>query len=716
MKKKNAICILIITAVVFVLFAFTMIVGLGPTHTGSLKNVKLGLDLSGGVSIVYQAKDANPTSEEMDDTVYKLQQRVDERSTEANVYKEGSNRIRVEIPGEKDATSVLEDLGTPGSLTFQDSEGNVLLEGTDVADAEGVVSSDSTTGSNQYVVSLKLTSEGAQKFAEATAANVGQQISIVYDGETISSPSVNEAITGGSAQITGMSSIEEAKSLATSIRIGSLSLELEELSHSVVAAQLGIDAISTSILAGIIALLIIIIFMISVYRVPGAVASFALLFYTSMTMITINAFDITVTLPGIAGIILTIGMAVDANVIIYARIKEEIANGLSVHAAINSGFKKAFSAIFDGNMSTFITALILMAFGSGTVKGFAQTLALGTVLSMITALFLSRVLMNALYAVGVRDEKFYGRAKPRKTIDFIGKRKIFYIISVVLILCAPVAMIANGAGGGQALNYGLEFSGGTSTTVTFNEDYTIQQLDDEVLPVIADAIGDTNVQPQKIVDSNSVVFKTARLTSAESDQLASALEEEYGVDTSLITTESISSTISSEMQRSAIIAIVIATFFIMLYLWFRFKDIFYAGSAVLALLHDVLVVLGLYAIVRISVGSTFIAVMLTVFGYCINATIVIFDRIRENVKSMSKSDSLREVVNDSITQTLTRTIYTTFTTFIMLLVLYILGVSAIREFALPLIVGIVCGAYSSVCITGNLWYMFEQKFSKKRKK
>ena len=737
MKKSRGILVLILTAIVTVFFCYTAAVGIGPTGTGAMKNIKTGLDLAGGVSITYQAKDSNPSSEDMSDTVYKLQKRVEQYSTEAQVYQEGSDRINVEIPGVTDANAILEELGQPGSLCFitqQDDDGNanfqadsssetgyslarsldeiraagsVVLEGTDVADATGGAIQQQNSSSREYVVDLTLTDEGKTKFAEATQNNVGKQIAIIYDNGVLSAPRVNEAITGGKAQISGMESVERAQELASYIRIGSLSLELTELRSSVVAAQLGEEAISTSLIAGLIGLIIVILFMIIAYRVPGAVAGLSLIFYTATILLTLNAFDITLTLPGIAGIILGIGMAVDANVIIYARIREEIAAGLSVHAAIKSGFGKAFSAIFDGNITTLIAACVLMWLGSGSVKGFAYTLAMGIVISMFTALVISRLVINAVYAIGVRDPKFYGIAKERKVVDFVGKRKIFFAVSIILILCGPVGMLVHSnVIGDKAMNYSLEFSGGTSTNVTFNKEMDIKEIDSEVTPVVEAVTGDKNVQPTKVQGTNQVVIKTRSLDLKEREALNKALEENFDVDTSLITSENISATVSNEMRRDAIVAVIVAAIFMLLYIWFRFKDIRFASSAVLALLHDVLVVLAFYVISRTSVGNTFIACMLTIVGYSINATIVIFDRIRENMRGRKKveDEKLKEIVNTSVTETLTRSIYTSLTTFVMVAILYVMGVSSIKEFAAPLMVGIIGGAYSSVCITGALWY------------
>lgn len=715
MKKNQGILVLILTAVLIGLLAFTSAVGFGKTGTGSAKNIKTGLDLSGGVSITYQAVGDDISQEDMADTVYKLQQRVDSYSEESQVFQEGTDRITVEIPGVSDANQILEELGQPGSLEFQDEEGNVVLEGTDVETAEGGAIQNQTTGATEYVVELTLTDEGAEKFATATEENLNKQIAIVYDGETISAPTVNNVISNGQAQISGMSSIEEARQLASSIRIGALSVELEELSSNVVGAQLGQAAITTSLIAGGIGIALVAVFMIVVYALPGVAAALALIIYVGLELVMLNAFDLTLTLPGIAGIILSIGMAVDANVIIYARIREEIGEGRSVRTAIKTGFQKALSAILDGNITTLIAAAVLWLMGTGSVKGFAMTLALGIVLSMFTALVISRLIVNAFYAIGLRDEKFYGRQKERKTIHFVKRRKIFFTVSIILVLLGPAGMAAFQATQGEPLNFSLEFRGGTSTTVTFDEDYSIEEIDRQIKPVIQDVTGDAEIQASKVAGSNQVNFRTRALDVNEREELDQALRDHFGVEGD-ITAQNISSTVSSEMRRDALVAVAIATVCMLLYIWLRFKDIRFASSAVLALVHDVLVVFAFYVLSRTSVGNTFIACMLTIVGYSINATIVIFDRIRENMRTMKKNQDLAEIVDMSITQTLTRSIYTSLTTFITIFVLFLLGVASIREFAMPIMVGIVCGAYSSVCVTGPLWYVMKTKLGGKKEK
>lgn len=748
MKKSRGILNLILAAVLMAVLGFTTVVGWGDGKTGAAKNINLGLDLEGGVSITYQVKGGTPSAEDMADTIYKLQKRVEQYSTEASVYQEGDDRISIEIPGVTDANQILDELGQPGSLYFiseTDSEGernysmtgstgdtakdftlnktieelqedgSVVLTGTDIKSAEAQTYSDQTTNAAKNIVSLELTKEGTEKFAVATKEAAGKEsIGIYYDGAFVSVPNVNTEIADGRAMIEGSMSFEEAEKLASTIRIGGLTLELEELRSNVVGAQLGEAAISTSLTAGAIGLAIVCLFMCFVYLLPGFVSSLALLVYIGLVLVLLNAFDVTLTLPGIAGIILGIGMAVDANVIIFARVKEELSADKSVRTALNAGFKKALSAIVDGNITTLIAAAVLWVLGSGSVKGFAQTLALGIVVSMFTALVITRVLIYSFYAVGLRSQKLYGRSlKDREPVNFLGKRKVFFGISVTLMIAGFVFMGVNSARGVGAMNYSLEFKGGTSTNITFAEDYTLEEIDEKIVPVIEDTTGDNNVQVQKVAGTSQVIFKTQTLDLEKREAFNKVMIDSFGVNEDEITAENISSTVSSEMRQDAVVAVIVATICMLLYIWFRFKDIRFATSAVLALVHDVLIVLGFYVIARVSVGNTFIACMLTIVGYSINATIVIFDRIREELRTKTRGEGLDKLVNRCITKTLTRSIYTSLTTFVMVAILFVMGVSSIKEFALPLMVGIVCGAYSSVCITGALWYVMKTKMEKK---
>lgn len=713
MKKNKGILSLVLTVVLIAFLGFTTVVGIGKKHSGAAENIKLGLDLAGGVSITYQVKDKNPTENEMKDTIYKLQKRVEQYSTEATVYQEGSDRINIEIPGVTNANEILDELGKPGSLEFKTEDGTTVLTGADVNTASAQSGKDEM-GNQEYSVELNLNDEGKEKFAKATEENIGKIIYIVYDGETISDPQVKASIPNGVAYITGSFSFEEADNLAATIRIGGLKLELEELRSNVVGAQLGEQAISTSLKAGAIGLALVFLFMILAYYLPGLASSLALIIYTELVLIILNAFEVTLTLPGIAGIILSIGMAVDANVIIFARVKEEIALGKSVRNSLKTGFQKAMSAIVDGNVTTLIAAAVLWLKGSGTVKGFAQTLAIGIIVSMFTALVVTRLIIFAFYAVGLRSEKlYYHKTKERTSVDFLSKRNICFAVSLALIVTGFVFMGVNSSKGQGAFEYALEFEGGTSTTAPFDKDYSIEEIDEKIVPVVEKVTGDNNVQTQKVAGSKQVIIKTRTLELNQREELNKALVDGFGVKEEEITAENISSTVSSEMRQDAIIAVIISTLCMLLYIWFRFKDIRFATSAVVALLHDVLIVLAFYAAARVSVGNTFIACMLTIVGYSINATIVIFDRIREELHYKTRMTDLKELVNRSITQTLTRSIYTSLTTFVMVAVLFVMGVSSIKEFALPLMVGIVCGGYSSVCITGALWYVMKTKIAKK---
>ncbi len=737
MKKQNAILALAAILLLIAGFGYMVFYGVGVDEVGSAKGIHLGLDLAGGVSITYQAVgEESPSAEDMDDTVYKLQQRVEGYSTEALVYKEGTDRVSIEIPGLSDANAVLEELGRPGSLYFiahidsqgkQNydamgnltksideliSDGSVVLTGTNVVESRaGAIKND--MGNTEYVVELTLDEEGTKKFADATtiAALTQDTIMIYYDGKPASIPVVKQPITGGMAQISGQKTVEEAEQLASTIRIGGLKLELEELRSNVVGAQLGTEAISRSLKAGAIGFGIIVLFMCIVYFVPGIASSIALVLYCLITIFCLNFFDMTLTLPGIAGIVLSIGMAVDANVITFARIREEIASGKSVRSAIDEGYKKALSAIIDGNVTTLIAALVLGVIGTGSIKGFAQTLALGIVVSMITALFVTKLIIRSFYALGIKDAKWYGRAKEYKKIDFLSKRTLFIIISAGVILVGIVAMIINSSMGRHALNFSLEFLGGTSTNVTFNEDMALADIDSKVVPSIEKITGDPNVQVQKVTGSNEVIFKTRALNVQEREAFNDMMEKEFAVPADKIVAETISSTISTEMSRDAVLAIIVATVLMLIYIWFRFKDLRFGASSVICLIHDVLVVITFYALARITVGSTFVACILTIVGYSINATIVIFDRIRE--KLAATKEDLTVLVNEAVNQTLSRSLFTSLTTFIMVAVLYILGVSSVKEFALPLMIGIICGTYSSVCLASALWYILRTKAVKK---
>ena len=727
-KKKGLLQIILILAIIG-LCGFTTLVGFTKHHKGSAQNIKLGLDLAGGVSITYEAVGDTPSQTEMEDTRNMMQKRAEVYSTESSVVIGDGGRITIDIPGVANADEVLASLGKEGSLdfvaqddmSFEDNDQTkpkytkTVCTGKDVKTAEATTQQNEVTKKKEYVVSLKFKSKGTKSFANATAAAAPSKkvIYIVYDGKVISSPAVQSEISNGEAVISGsFKTYDSAEELASMIRIGALPVELKEVQSQVVGAQLGQDAIQSSLLAGAIGFALVVLFMIVFYRLPGLAASIALVFYLVVMLVGLNALDITLTLPGVAGIILNIGMAVDANVIIFTRIKEELAKGKTVQSSIKLGFDKALSAIVDGNVTTLIAAFVLYIKGSGTVKGFATTLAIGIILSMFTALYITKILLKAMYALGVDDIKNFGVEKERKTIHFVENKVKFFVISGALIVACVVCLFINKAGrcNGNILNYGLDFSGGTTFDITFNKDQKIDSdMKKDIESVFSKESGSNDVVISEIAGSNGLSVKTVELSEKKRDALTKSLVKTYSVEEKNIQYQNISASVSDEMKTDAIVAVVIAAICMLIYIWFRFKDIVFAGSAVLALLHDAVVVLLVYAVSKISVGNTFIACMLTIVGYSINATIVIFDRIRENLGSKTSEEALTEVVNQSITQTLTRSINTSLTTFFMVIMLAILGVDSVKDFAIPLLVGIICGGYSSVCITGPLWLTIKKR-------
>ena len=395
---------------------------------------------------------------------------------------------------------------------------------------------------------------------------------------------------------------------------------------------------------------------------------------------------------------------------IYTRIREEIAAGKSVESAILAGYNKATSAIVDGNVTTLIAAIVLYIFGTGPVKGFATTLAVGNIVSIFTALVITKVIMKLLYNFGLTKPSMYGKTVHRRTYNILSIRKWTITVSVVLIVVGFVAMGVQSAAGNRALNFSLEFVGGSTTSFTFDKEYSQSEIENGIIPIIREAAGITEVQQQKVQNSTKVTFKTTDLSLEQREAIETAVTEKYPLqDGSIVESDTISSSVSSTMKKNAILSVVLATIAMLIYIFARFRDIKFALAAVMALLQDVLVVITFYAVFRVPVGNTFIACMLTIVGYSINGTIIIFDRIREMLKSANSKTNITELVNSAVTSTITRNINTTVTTLIMLVMLYIMGVTSVKEFSLPLIVGIICGFYSSVFLTSSFWYILGGK-------
>ena len=724
--KRNAVLVIIAFLLVLGVAIYTAIFGVA--DRGKVEYIKLGLDLKGGLSVTYEIQEDDYSDKDLEDTKYKIEKRVEAYTNEYSVYEDGDKKITAEIPGVTNADEILEALNIEGKLEFLDpdnytkwsqgQEYEAALTGDDIKNATAGIDSDN---GNDNVVQLAFTDEGAQKFADVTAANVGKVVYIIYDNKVVSAPTVQSAITGGSAEINKIGSYEEAEQLATTIRIGALPLTLKQVRSNIVGATLGSDAISTSLKAGAIGIALVFLIMIIVFRIPGLVASFALAFYTILDLLVINLFNVTLTLPGIAGVILSVGMAVDANVIIFTRIKEELADGKSVKQAVKGGFHNALSAIIDGNVTTLIAALVLGIFGTGTIKGFAITLAIGVVLSVFTALAVSQSLLTALVNLGVTDAKYFGVAREPKKTNFVKAGKFCMLGSLIVIIACFCMMPVNNKSKGSPLNFSVEFAGGTSLTVEFDKTYTLSEAESDIVPVIAEAagIGEAGISVQTVSGTNEIVFKMPELSDDGTDdsqmsKVRSALTDKLGADVKEANV--ISGSVSSEMSKNAIFSVILAAILMLIYIAIRFHDVKFGASAVIALLHDVAMVFCLYIILRLTVGNTCIACLLTIVGYSINATIIIFDRIRENIDVMRpKKATYKDIVNLSINQTFSRTIYTSLTTFVTIFVLYIMGVASIKEFALTLMAGIIIGAYSSVCITGPLWYTMKTKLGKARK-
>lgn len=724
--KRNAVLVIIAFLLILGVAIYTAIFGVA--DRGKVEYIKLGLDLKGGLSVTYEIQEDDYSDKDLEDTKYKIEQRVEAYTNEYSVYEDGDKKITAEIPGVTNADEILNALNIEGKLEFLDpdnytkwsqgQEYEAALTGDDIKNATAGIDSDN---GNDNVVQLAFTDEGAQKFADVTAANVGNIVYIIYDNKVVSAPTVQSAITGGSAEINKIGSYEEAEQLATTIRIGALPLTLKQVRSNIVGATLGSDAISTSLKAGAIGIALVFLIMIIVFRIPGLVASFALAFYTILDLLVLNLFNVTLTLPGIAGVILSVGMAVDANVIIFTRIKEELADGKSVKQAVKGGFHNALSAIIDGNVTTLIAALVLGIFGTGTIKGFAITLAIGVVLSVFTALAVSQSLLTALVNLGVTDAKYFGVARESKKTNFVKAGKFCMLGSLIVIIACFCMMPVNNKSKGSPLNFSVEFAGGTSLTVGFDKEYSLSEAEKDIVPVIAEAagIGEAGISVQTVSGTNEIVFKMPELSDDGTDdsqmsKVRSALTDKLGADVKEANV--ISGSVSSEMSKNAIFSVILAAILMLIYIAIRFHDVKFGASAVIALLHDVAMVFCLYIILRLTVGNTCIACLLTIVGYSINATIIIFDRVRENIGVMKpKKATYKDIVNLSINQTFSRTIYTSLTTFVTIFVLYIMGVASIKEFALTLMAGVVIGAYSSVCITGPLWYYMKTKLGKTEK-
>ena len=726
LKKVLAVLVVIIIAVGWYLTIF----GAGPL--APIKDrMKLGLDIKGGVYVVMEAKtdlEGDELRDAMEQTQAVIEERVNQMGlAEPVVTIEGEKRIRVELPGAEDAQEAINQIGTTAQLQFALADGTIVLDGSNVKNAEAAMDNESAG----YAVDLQFDGDGADLFHEATATAYSgsvtsaiegvdnKAIMIILDGQIISAPVVNEPISGGRCSITGGFSQEEASNLAALIEGGALPLELEEINSSVQSAKIGYNALEMSVYAGIIGLVLVILLMIIAYRGLGVIASVALLFYVLIVINIMGFAGSVLTLPGIAGFILSVGMAVDANVVIFSRIREEITAGKTVRVASQQGFKRAMSTVIDSQVTTLIAAVILYEIGTSAVKGFAWTFMIGIVVSIFTAVAVTQLYVN-LFANSRKHAKksFFGIKKDGKAsfqferdIHFMKHRKVFYIISIAILVIGLAFGVVRG------LNYGIDFTGGTMIQMDMGEKVDIAD--------VKKALKEYKLDPEIIysgAENEQIVIRTIKaLDSNERHEIVHTINHEFGTtDEDVIAEELFGPSVGKELRNNAILAIIIASICMLVYIRFRFSQWKFGGAALLGVLHDVLIVISFYAIFNITVNNPFIAGILTVVGYSINDTIVIFDRIRENIKYMRKGNT-EEMIDTSITQTLGRSLMTSVTTLIVMVPLLIMAGDAIREFVLPLMVGIIAGAYSSICVCSPLYFEFSKhsnlsKYEKQQRK
>lgn len=722
LKVRRILSLLIL---VIVLFGwYVSVFGIGQYK--SIKDaLKFGLDINGGVYVVMEAQTDLKGKElrgVMEQTKEVLNNRVNAMGiSESTVVIEGKNRLRVEMPGVKDAEAAIDQIGKTAQLRFILADGSEVLTGNMVKDAS--ISPDSQNGG--YKINLKFDRKGSKLFEEGTAKALSNtvkptiqgmqanQIAIVLDDKVVTNPRVQQVISNGSCEITsgaGGYDKDEASTTAALIRGGALPVSLKEISSSVQTATIGEDALEKSVIAGIIGIGLVFLIMIVCYRLLGVVASISLLLYVLLVLWSMSAMGGVLTLPGIAGIILSIGMAVDANVIIFSRIKEEIHAGKTFRVAIDQGFKHALTTVLDAQITTLIATVVLYEIGSTVVKGFALTLMIGIVISIFTAVIITQIFvgllanskklsLNAILGIPKdRESKTFADVK----LKLLEKRKIFYVISASVIIIGLVFGIVRG------YNYGIDFTGGTMLEFDMGKKTSSQEIEK--------ALDKYDLDPQIVFSGEKgdrVVIKTIKaLENKERSKIVNTMKEEFNLkDESVLASEQFGPTIGKELKTNAVKSIAFAAVGMLIYIIFRFKSWKYGVSSIVGVLHDVLVMLAFYAIFGVTINNPFIAGILTVVGYSINDTIVIFDRIREN-RHFYRKKHLIDVLNFSVAQTLDRSIVTSLTTIVCMIPLFIMVSASIREFVLPLMIGVIVGTYSSIFLCSPLLYEFAKNEDK----
>ncbi|MED3944404.1 protein translocase subunit SecDF [Priestia megaterium] len=725
--------------VAFFLLVLLVFSTIGTTMTGITKDIKLGLDLQGGFEILYKVSPAKKgdviDKKALNSTVEALRQRVDVLGvSEPSIQIEGNDRIRVQLAGVTNQKQARDLLSTQANLTFRDVNDKVLMDGTDLAQGGAKQSFDQ---SNQPSVSLKL--KNAKKFEKITrelsqkpapnnliviwldyeeGKDSYQKEATKQNPKYLSAASVSSVLTQPDVEISGGSfTVKSATQLAELLNAGSLPVKLDELYSTSVGAQFGEEALHTTILAGIIGIGIIFLYMLFFYRLPGIIAIITLSFYVYLNLLVFDLMHVVMTLPGIAALILGVGMAVDANIITYERIKDELKTGRSVISAYRAGNRRSLATIFDANITTMLAALVLFFYGQSSVKGFATTLMIGIVLSFITAVYGTRLLMSLLVNsrwfdkkpgyFGVKKEQIHDLSKDDGTtvlptawdkIDFVKYRKAFFTFSSVLVIIGIISVAV------FRLNLGIDFTSGTRIEIPANHTVTQAEIQREMKSL--DIKTDDVVITGKSNDTG-VVRVVGVLNKKEIANLKDHFKDKYGSEPNVST---VSPTVGKELAKNAMMAIVIASIGIIIYVTIRF-EFYMALAAVLALLHDAFFIVTVFSLTKLEVDLTFIAAVLTIVGYSINDTIVTFDRIRENMqKFKSKTfDDLAFIVNLSLRETFTRSMNTVLTVVIAVVALLVFGSESIQNFSIALLVGLILGAYSSVFIAAQLWLVWKGK-------
>lgn len=731
--------------ITFVLVVALLFTGMGTTVEKVLNDVKLGLDLQGGFEVLYEVESLvdgqKITPQVLTDTTTALNGRINEFGvSEPSIQVEGEDRIRVQLAGLDDQSSARELLSSTANLTFRDVNDNILLDGTDLKEGGANASFD-----QQNLPIVTLTLKDAAKFAEVTqkvmSMGAPNNLLVVWldfeegvdsyaaesqkppaDQKFQSAASVTQVLNTTDVMISGNFTVDETKQFASVLNAGSLPVKLTEIFSTSVGAQFGADALKDTVFAGIVGVLLIFLFMLLYYRLPGFISIITLSVFTYLVLIVFNGINAVLTLPGIAAIVLGIGMAVDANILTAERIREELRVGHTVKDAFKLGSKSSLTAIIDAQLTTLLAAVVLFYFGTSSVKGFATTLIISILLSFVTAVWGSRMLQGLLVNSGYfNNPAWFGISKSKQhnleegitsldlttkfdKMNFVENRKKFYALSTIILVAGIIVL------GVFKLNLGIDFSQGTRVEIGAEQALTKQEVVDYL-----DEIGFANEDVVISGDDQKTAVTRYKDDFSQQEVLdfKAAISEKYGQEPSLST---VSATVGKELAANAIKALAFAALGIIIYVAIRFEWRMGLG-AIISLLHDVFFIVVIFSMLRLEVDITFIAAVLTIVGYSINDTIVTFDRIRENIDRagvITSKQDLALIVNKSLRQTMGRSVNTVLTVIVVVVALIFLGAPSIQNFSIALLIGLVTGMYSSICIAAQVWYSLKVREMNKK--